>query len=56
MIKATAKSNPLGFPVLVLISKETQRFLNTMPKSRFKFVFTPKHGSWLNMMKASLAR
>lgn len=32
-------------------SKETQRFLDTMPKGRFKFVFTPKHGSWLNMIE-----
>ena len=37
-------------------SKETQRFLNTMPKGRFKFVFTPKHGAWLNMIEVSLAR
>ena len=33
-------------------SKETQRFLDTMPKGRFKFVFTPKHGSWLNMIES----
>lgn len=26
-------------------SKETRRFLDTLPKGRFKFVFTPKHGS-----------
>ena len=33
-------------------SKETRRFLDTMPKGRFKFVFTPKHGSWLNMIES----
>ena len=22
-----------------------------MPKERFEFVFTPKHGSWLNMIE-----
>ena len=37
-------------------SKETQRFLNTMPKSRFKFVFTPKHGSWLNMIESFFSK
>ena len=33
-------------------SKETNRFLDTMPKGRFKLVFTPKHGSWLNMIES----
>lgn len=32
-------------------SKETKQFLATMPKDRFEFVFTPKHGSWLNMIE-----
>ena len=32
-------------------SKETKRFLATMPKDRFAFVFTPKHGSWLDMIE-----
>jgi len=31
-------------------SKETRTFLETMP-GRFVFVFTPKHGSWLNMIE-----
>ena len=31
-------------------SKETQEYLNTIP-GRFEFVFTPKHGSWLNMIE-----
>lgn len=33
-------------------SKETKRFLATMPKGRFEFIFTPKHGSWLNMIES----
>ncbi len=37
-------------------SKETQRFLGTMPKGRFKFVFTPKHGSWLNMIESFFSK
>lgn len=32
------------------ISKETQRFLATRP-NRFKYVLTPKHGSWLNIVE-----
>ena len=32
------------------ISKETKKFLTTIP-NRFEFVFTPKHGSWLNMIE-----
>lgn len=32
------------------ISKETRAFLQTHPE-RFEFVFTPKHGSWLNMIE-----
>ena len=31
-------------------SRETKAFLATMP-GRFEFVFTPKHGSWLNMIE-----
>lgn len=32
------------------ISKETKAYLLTIP-DRFDFVFTPKHGSWLNMIE-----
>jgi len=32
------------------ISKETKKFLLTKP-GHFDFVFTPKHGSWLNMIE-----
>lgn len=31
-------------------SKETQKYLHSKP-GRFEFVFTPKHGSWLNMIE-----
>lgn len=31
-------------------SKETRAYLATVP-GRFEFVFTPKHGSWLNMIE-----
>ncbi len=31
-------------------SEETRKYLATVP-GRFDFVFTPKHGSWLNMIE-----
>ncbi|MCF6158383.1 MAG: IS630 family transposase, partial [wastewater metagenome] len=31
-------------------SKETMQYLKTNP-NRFDFIFTPKHGSWLNMIE-----
>ena len=33
------------------ISKETRAFLATLP-NRFEFTFTPKHGSWLNLVES----
>lgn len=33
------------------ISKETRGYLATVP-NRFEFVFTPKHGSWLNLVES----
>ena len=37
-------------------SKETKNFLATMPEHRFKFVFTPTHGSWLNMIESFFSK
>ena len=36
-------------------SKETQEYLNTV-FGRFEFVFTPKHGSWLNMIEGFFSK
>ena len=33
------------------VSRETQEYLDTVP-GRFAFVFTPTHGSWLNLVEA----
>ena len=33
------------------ISKQTRAFLATLP-NRFEFTFTPKHGSWLNLIES----
>ncbi|MGA7277421.1 MAG: IS630 family transposase [Desulfocapsaceae bacterium] len=37
------------------VSKETQRYLKSRP-NRFHFVFTPKHGSWLNLIESFFSK
>lgn len=37
------------------ISKETRAYLATVP-NRFEFIFTPKHGSWLNLIETFFAK
>jgi len=37
------------------ISKETRAFLKTVP-NRFHFIFTPVHGSWLNLVESFFAK
>jgi len=36
-------------------SKETRAYLETVP-NRFEFVFTPKHGSWLNVIETFFSK
>ena len=38
------------------ISKETQAWIATQPQGRFSFVFTPKHGSWLNLIEGFFSK
>src|SRR5246127_646162 len=33
------------------ISKETRAWIAQQPVGRFEFIFTPKHGSWLNLVE-----
>ena len=33
------------------ISRETKTWLAAQPAGRFEFTFTPKHGSWLNLVE-----
>lgn len=33
------------------VSRETRTFLGTVP-NRFEFIFTPRHGSWLNLIES----
>ena len=37
------------------ISKETRAYLATVP-NRFEFIFTPKHGSWLNLVEGFFSK
>jgi transposase len=38
------------------ISRETKVWLAARPEGRFQFVFTPKHGSWLNLVEGFFAK
>lgn len=38
------------------ISKETCAWLADQPAHRFEFVFTPKHGSWLNLVEGFFSK
>ena len=38
------------------ISKETKAWLASQPAGRFEFVFTPKHGSWVNLVEGFFSK
>jgi transposase len=38
------------------ISKQTKAFLATQPAGRFELTFTPKHGSWLNLIEGFFSK
>ena len=38
------------------ISKETRAWLAAQPDGRFQFTFTPKHGSWLNLVEGFFSK
>ena len=38
------------------VSRETKAWLATQPEGRFTFVFTPKHGSWLNLVEGFFSK
>jgi transposase len=38
------------------VSKETKRWLAARPEGRFTLVFTPKHGSWLNLVEGFFSK
>jgi transposase len=56
--QASDTSYPAGTAIKLIldnhsahISKETRTWLATRPTGRFEFTFTPKHGSWLNLVE-----
>ena len=38
------------------ISRETRAWLDARPAGRFEFTFTPKHGSWLNLIEGFFSK
>jgi transposase len=38
------------------ISRETKAWIATRPVGRFEFTFTPKHGSWLNLVEGFFSK
>jgi transposase len=38
------------------VSKETNKWLAAQRDGRFNFVFTPKHGSWLNLVEGFFSK
>jgi transposase len=38
------------------VSKETKAWRASRPERRFTFVFTPKHGSWLNLVEGFFSK
>jgi transposase len=38
------------------VSRETKAWLAAQPDGRFTFVFTPKHGSWLNLVEGFFSK
>src|SRR5271156_5674118 len=38
------------------ISRETRTWLASRPSGRFEFTFTPKHGSWLNLVEGFFSK
>ncbi len=56
-LKTVDRSYPKDWKIRIIldnhsvhISKETMRALSEFP-NRFEFIFTPKHGSWLNLIE-----
>ncbi len=41
---------------IIHISEETKKYLSTLEKGKLKFVFTPIHGSWLNIIESFFSK
>jgi hypothetical protein len=56
-VELSASNRPVPAYTVRLIantrpSRETKAWLAAQPEGRFQFTFTPKHGSWLNLIEA----
>jgi transposase len=61
-LKIVDQAYPSGMTIRVVLdnhsahlSQETRGYLGTVP-GRFEFIFTPKHGSWLNLIENFFAK
>src|SRR6201993_4211747 len=45
-----------SFRAYLYISRETRAWLAEQPAGRFEFTFTPKHGSWLNLVEGFFSK
>ena len=61
-LKILDKKYPKGDKIRIVLdnlkvhtSEETRKYLTTV-SGRFDFVFTPKHGSWLNMVEGFFSK
>ena len=43
-------------PASTYCSKETRAWIAEQPTGRFEFTFTPKHGSWLNLIEGFFSK
>lgn len=62
-LKTLDAAYPAGTAIKVIldnhsahISKETKAWVENQPEGRFAFVFTPKHGSWLNLVEGFFSK
>ena len=39
-----------------ILQEEVQNYLATKPEGRYMFVFTPTHGSWLNLIESFFSK
>jgi transposase len=60
---AESAAHPAGTAIKLIldnhsahISKETRSWLTTRPAGRFEFTFTPRHGSWLNLIEGFFSK
>lgn len=63
LLKKLDKKYPAGDTIRIICdnhsahkSKETRNYLATCPEGRFVFVFTPTHGSWLNLVESFFSK